>query len=329
MKSLQKTLVSTALKKISADRFHTLSGIEIYAYVKYRIERFIKTKHLLVKDEIKYLLTETGPGNIRLTPEIVELLPLESVYISEEFKNSPQRDSLLAQKLSVQDYIESNTNSKETQDILLQTLGTQINDATKACISPLVIDGTYRGYPISCLIKNGEWITPNEELFNFISNCKRNSRFPILIAKKISGILFPIFKELSILGLNTYKSYLPKDITPMLDAIRLGQDEFSEIKYYNQFFPSHSQQKADLGEENTGNNPLIDFFSLTLKINIAKYNDRFFHSQITISPYICEILSQLKKNNTTKRLIKAFDQQKRLYEEVAINFPSQLRHPIK
>ena len=61
MKNLQKTLIACALEKIYAKRFHTLSGIELYAYAKYRIERFVNAKHLLVRDEIEYLLTEMAP----------------------------------------------------------------------------------------------------------------------------------------------------------------------------------------------------------------------------------------------------------------------------
>lgn len=323
MNNLQKKLISSGLKKISADKFHLLSGIELYAYAKYRINRFLKTKQLLVRDEIEYLLTETGPGNVRLTPELVELLPLEPFYISTEFENSPQRDLLLAQKLSIEDYIKKNINSTTTQDILFHILSKHIDNPTKNITSPFIINGAYKDIPISCLIKNGGWITPTGELFDFIRNCKSNKRFPILIAKKISGILFPIFKELSILGLNTYKTFLPEEIKPMLEKIRVGQDELSEIKYFNQFLPSHLPQEPTSANELIEDNPLDYFFSTTLKQNITKYNNKFIHSPIAIPSNLTDILSQFKMNNTTKRLIKTLNSQKKLYEEVILNFPPQ------
>src|SRR3989339_2078347 len=315
MKSLQQKLLGSASKKISMDRFYALSGLEIHAYTKHRIEKILETKQLLVKNEIEYLLTETGPGNIRLTPELIDLLVKEPLFILNEFNASPQKDTILKQKMEVEEYILKNINSPKTQGLILEILTKYINTLTITSISPLVVDGLYNGIHVSCLIKNGEWITPTRELFLFLQRCKAETRFPIVIAKKISGILFPIFKELYVLGLNMYKIYLPKEIIPLLEAIPQKDPMLPEIKYCNQFYPLPPLLTSEAAIS-TNNDTLTNFFAITLKSNIQNYTENFFKSKFIIHDNLPEILYQFKKNNTTKTLIKYYTSRQKLLEEV-------------
>lgn len=85
------------------------------------------------------------------------------------------------------------------------------------------------------MIKNGAWVFPDAELFSFLKSSQEQKRFPIVIAKKISGILFPVFKGLSIMGLNTYKIFLPGKSKEIIDAVKSDEELLSELKYNNQF----------------------------------------------------------------------------------------------
>ena len=293
MKDLQKKLLRSALKKIAADRFSSLSGIELPIYFNHRLKKILAPKKILVKNELEYLLTETGPGNLRFTPELVQLLTKENIFISKAFQNSSEKQILLKQKLEVEEYILKHRNSPETQKLIIKTLSNYLKSVEISSSSPLIVHGVFNDIPVSCLIKNGEWILPNTELFSFLKNCQTQKIFPLLIAKKIAGILFPVFKSLSVLGLNTYKIYLPEEIRQLLGNIKNNENEFDGIKYCNQFIvmginsPHHILNSPQ--EE-----PLRQFFEIILTTHISDYQNNFLQSKILIKDNFLNTVSQFK-----------------------------------
>ena len=322
-KNLQKNLLTSALQKIAAGRFFFLSGIEFRAYFHHRVNNNLTTRQLLVWNEVEYLLAETGPGNIRLSPELLQLLPKEDVFISKWFNDSPQEQLILRQKREIEEYIFKHRNSPETQEHITKALSNYLEEAKLSSTSPLVINGVFNNIPVSCLKKNGEWILPNTELFSFLQNCQTQKIFPLVIAKKIAGILFPVFKALSVLGLNTYKIYLPEGAKPLLSKINTEANELNQIKYCNQFIIMDSGFVQNTPSENTIIDPLKHFFETILNNHISYYHNNFLQSKVSIKNNFLDTVSQFKKSRNTAALIKSYQSQQNLIQELKINFPEQ------
>jgi len=51
-------------------------------------------------------------------------------------------------------------------------------------------------------------------------NVKKQKRQPILVAKKIHGILFPFFKSVSVLGVNIYSTLVNKKIIELTNGLK-------------------------------------------------------------------------------------------------------------
>lgn len=323
MKTLPQKLLTSALKKIAMGRFSSLSGIELRTYFNYRVKKVLATKLLLVRNEVEYLLAETGPGKLRLSPELLQLLPTEDIFVSNKFKDSPERQLLQKHKQDAESYVIKHRNSPETQALIIGALSNYLEGVKLVSTSPLIVNGTYSKISVSCLIKNGEWILPGPELFSFLKNCQTQKIFPLLIAKKISGILFPVFKNLSVLGMNSYKIYLPEGIKPLLEKVKIEDDELNLIKYCNQFSIIHPDPAQDTYPENSKKDPFKLFFETILKNHIFKYQNDFFQSKFIIMNNFLDTVSQFKKNRNTISLIKNYQSQQKLIQELKINFPDQ------
>ena len=321
--SLQKKLLTAALNKIASGRFFSLSGIEFRAYFNHRVNNNLTTRQFLVWNEVEYLLTETGPGNLRLSPELLQLLPKEHVFVSRSLKDSPEKQILLEQKLEIEEYILKHHGAPGTQELIIKILGNFLGGVKVSSTSPLIVNGVFNNIPVSCLIKNGGWILPNAELFSFLQNCQTQKTFPLLIAKKIAGILFPVFKALSVLGLNTHKIYLPEGVKPLLKSINTEENELNQIRYCNQFVIIDSDYVQDIPSEDTTSDPLKHFFKTTLKNHIACYYNDFIQSKVVIKNNFLDTVSQFKKSRNTSALIKNYQAQQKLIQEIKLNFPDQ------
>lgn len=85
---------------------------------------------------------------------------------------------LLKKKQAIDVYVEKNKASEITQNLFLKTLSNYLMDVKITSNQPLVIEATFNNIPVSCIIKNGEWITPNDELFSFLKKTQTQKRFP-------------------------------------------------------------------------------------------------------------------------------------------------------
>lgn len=300
-----RKIVATAMKKLELGPIHTLSADEFRAYFEYRIKNTLAKKFALVENELEYLLCETGPGNLRTDPEFLPLITRKKAFVNKDSRYQ-DTESLLNKKIKAENYINENVNSPQTQQLVFNVISGQIGQAKITSIKPFVISGYFEGIPVSCLIENGKWLFPDTELFGFLKNCQSQKTFPILISKKISGILFPVFKNISVLGLNTYKTLLPKAGESLIEEVKDKTAEFPEVKYCNQFHFFAEPGTTESNEISQGDNPIITFFETALKNNIPKYNTAFLQSKVTIANNFEDTVSQFKKNNPNKNLLKNF-----------------------
>lgn len=297
-----RKLVAAAMHKLESSPIHTLSADEFRAYFEYRINNILSDKLALVGNELEYLLCETGPGNLRTDPEFLPLITKKRTFLHKR-TDYHDLEALLNKKVNVEKYISEHSNSTETQRLIFNVISPYLGHAQIASIDPLIVTGEFEGIQVSCLIQNGKWLFPTTELFTFLQQCQAQKKFPILISKKISGILFPVFKNISVLGLNAYKIFLPETCQKLIKEITTGEEDFPQIKYCNQFYFFTGPNSEETPQ---AANPIDTFFETILKNNIGKYATAFTQSKITIEDNFLATLSHLKKNNPNKNLISNF-----------------------
>jgi len=299
-----KKELNSIIHKLDRTPLSSLTAKEISVYFEHRLNTILQKKKVLVKDELQYLLSETGPGNRRMDPELLSHL-IKSIP-SSQYGSIPEIEEIQKQKETLEKYLLENKNSKYVQDILFEVIKNNLNNAKIESSTPFIIRGIFNKIPVACLIKNGEWILPNKELFSFLIKCQKEKVFPIIISKKISGILFPVFKGLSVLGLNLYKIYLPKDNEKLLNKIGSKEKFFEDIHYNNQFnFIDNNQDET-----------INTFFENTVNNYIEGYYDLFLKSKIEIKDNFLDTVSQFRKNKSSKGLIENYTNRSNLINEL-------------
>jgi hypothetical protein len=279
-----------------------LSGEELKVYFDHRVEGILSKKSLLVGNELEYLLSETGPGNLRIDPELLSHLIKGWSFVYPAQRSVPEIQGFLAKKQAAAICVNENKNSNKIQEILLMVFQNYITGASMASTKPLIFEGKYGDIPIACLVKNGDWVLPNKELFTFLSRSQKNKQFPIIIAKKISGILFPVFKELSVLGLNLYKTYLPKEAEGVILDANSTEGSPTQIKYNDQLQFIDQGFTKDMLTDSAISEPLKNFLENILKNNIRVYFDNFLQTKIEIHDDFLNTISQFRGSKLKKIL---------------------------
>lgn len=148
-----------------------------------------------------------------------------------------------------------------------------------------------------------------------MEECQHQKRFPIIVAKKVSGILFPVFKILSVFGLNIYKTYLPEEARKLIETISATDKNLREIKYNSQFI-----LKADNYQEKEGkdlsSDPILNFFENIVSDNIPIYYNNFLGTKIKIADNFIDTVSQFRKNRSTKGLLENYQMTQSLIQNL-------------
>jgi len=296
-------------KKLNKQPISSLSKEEMELYFDHRLQNLLLSKKVLVRNELEYLLGETGPGNLRIEPDLFRLLADRGVFTRSPFESIPEIKKLKTLKETAEKHIEKNINAPETQELLIKVLDNYLKKSEVVSKEPFIIEGMINTVPVTCLIKNGEWVFPNIELFSFLKSSQEQKKFPVIIAKKISGILFPVFKGLSIMGLNTYKIFLSEKSKEIINAVKSNEEMLRDLKYNNQF------QFIDKTFINEGE-PIKNFFEVILKDRIDAYYKNFTQSKIKISDNLIDTVSQFRKNKATRGLIENYERKQKLLSEL-------------
>jgi hypothetical protein len=294
--------LSKIRKKLDKYPLNSLTKEEISLYFNYRLENLCNSKNVLTKNELVYLMSETGPGNKRFDPRLLPLLTT-STHFSSRFAD----EDLLKKKQVVDSFILDNKQTKETQDLIVKTLSHYLKNIKIISRDPFIFEAEFAGVPILCLFKNGGWVLPDTVLFSFLKKAQAEKRFPLVIAKKISGILFPLFKGISILGLNLYKTYLPESGQQTInDAALKIERPFRDLHYNDQFQFLEKEYTDGIRDEYWNGDAIYNFFENILPKHIDVYSRDFFKTKIKIADDFMGTVTQFKKNKGTKGLIKSY-----------------------
>ena len=295
-------------EKLDKQPLSSLSIDEMAIYFEYRLGNLISKAKVITETELYYLFSETGPGNLRIDPRIIKKLTDEKLFIDSRCQHIPGIKQAKNKKIKVNDYVIKNRNSEKTINLIVKIFKRYLDKVKLISSHPFVMQAEFNDIPITILFKNGEWIFPDSELFLFIQRAQKENRFPIVIAKKIPGILFPVFKGLSMLGFSLYKTYLPEEIKGLVDDINEPKEDFYKLKYNDQF--QFLDEKV--AGKNLNSDQLINFLENTLPNNMATYYDNFIKMKIKVSDNLVDIVSQFRKNKVTKAIIESHKRQEEL-----------------
>lgn len=298
-------------EKLEKQPLSSLSINEMAIYFEYRLDNLILKTKVITEKELYYLFSETGPGNLRMDPRIIKKLTNKKLFIDQRFQGVPEIEKLKDNKIQVNDYSIKNQNSEETRNLIIKILKKYLDNVTLISNNPFIIEAKLNNIPIIILLKNGEWVFPDSDLFSFIQKAQKENKFPVLIAKKIPGILFPVFKGLSILGFSLYKTYLPEKIKKLVDEINEPKENFHKTKYNDQFqFLNQKEIEGDINKDQ-----LVNFLKNTLPNNIETYYNNFIKIKIKVGDNLIDTVIQFRKNKITKSIIESHQKTEKLLNE--------------
>lgn len=309
-----KKQLKTIINKLNKKPIHTLSVDELDIYFEHRLDKLIHDKKVLTRNELSYLLSETGPGNRRIDPQIILKFVDQDILISPIYESLPEIQKLKEQKEKAEQYVLAHKTSEKTKELIVKLVGQYLKKIKIISENPLVIEASFGNTPVICLIRNGDWIFPDSELFSFLKTSQAQKRFPLVISKKISGILFPVFKGLSILGLNLHKTLLPKEGEKLIKSAAYKPKEsfLSELKYNDQFQFLTTEYIDNIQDEYWEGDPLKNFFENILPNNIKSYYENFLSLKINIADNFIGTVSQFRKNKATRGLLETYTAQEKL-----------------
>lgn len=307
-------LVKTKLNKYPISSLNTQ---ELRTYFESRLQKVLRDKKIVTFNELVYLLCETGPGGRRFDPRHIPLLIQDDLLTTSPYGSIPEINALGDKKKKVDEYLVDNQDSETTRSLILRVLGTYLKDLKVVSRDPLVVEAVFSKTPLSLLIKNGQWILPDEELFTFLQEAQNGKRLPIVIAKKISGILFPMFKGVSVLGLNLYKTYLPKSAQKLVDDALIPTEGFlKELRYSGQFGYLTKDYIEGIKDEYWTGDPIKNFFEAILPSYAESYYQHFLDQKIKIADNFTDTVSQFRKNKATRGLLNSYEIQENLIQEL-------------
>lgn len=309
-----KKQLKTVINKLNKQPIFSLTSDEFGLYFEHRLDGLVYDKKVLTRNELIYLLSETGPGNRRIDPRLVTALVNQDILVSSIYETLPEIKKLKDKKEKVEKYILVHKTSKETKELIVKLIKAYLKNIKIASYDPFIIEATFKGVPIACFIRNGDWIFPDQELFSFLQTTQTQKRFPIIVAKKMSGILFPMFKGLSILGLNLYKTFLPEEAEKLIaNSVYKPKESFlQELKYNGQFQFLTSEYVENIQDEYWEGDQLKNFFENVLPKNMQTCFENFSNLKINIADNFIDTVSQFRKNKATRGLLDAYKAQEKM-----------------
>lgn len=186
-------------------------------------------------------------------------------------------------------------------------------------VSPLVFAGSLQQVPVHNLVVNGGWIMPDRILFDFVSEARESPCLPVVIAKKIHGILVP---ALQVIGDHRYE---------YVSDIRFGkrywecaklQQRFRNPKRgnsllksitYNERLEDPQELSRDISDEYYEGNVLKRFLEEILTREAAEVYSRGLDQRINFDGNFQDVAIRLKDEKLKVRLCQWIEKRSALF----------------
>ncbi len=261
--------------KLTRSSVSRLSPAELCVYLSHRLIELINNESVVDDEELLYRLCEVGPGNLRFDPLTVGVF-LESKMCRDLFdKNSIERkgswfyakngdmdEAIFKIKHKISEVIKENIASKNCLKLLKCEVSKIIRDFDYDVESCLINDKkqyiefilTSTKLKMRILFRfynSNEWIYPfSWHLWELFREAGKNRCVPVLVAPRIHGSCFPLFKAIGILARATYGLFSEKNLDEIkeknLDASEKALLSFQRIAPGKIYCLSHAVVAKDL-----------------------------------------------------------------------------------
>lgn len=223
---------SSIKKRLLASSITALNKTELATYLAYRIENLTCNNPVLLTTELEYLLCDCGHGRLRFDPELVRALlatvdstnskftikPLgvETAVYSTIF--SPETlETIMTQKTDLVRLIRGSISKPYYYSALgamldkLSRLANMTDIAINLYQTHIRLSGQISGNRVLIGFYPNSWLYPySSEIWSLRKDAAKTGATPIVLAKRIHGVSFPMFKVNGIIGFNSYASFLPE-----------------------------------------------------------------------------------------------------------------------
>jgi hypothetical protein len=220
IKEIKKTL------KGSPRGILDLRAEKVRKYLEYRLGQLVRRRIVLLPDETKYLLAETGPSPLRFDPAALDLLLDKEAIASPSHYSQRQIDGIHKIKEQANEIITTGLNKEELRGLIKKHLESKLGDLEVISSKPLVFKGMLDGRSVVVFVYNNEWILPDNRLIKDLKLAYELNSHPVFLAKKIHGMIFPYFKAIGAQGFNMYSALLMQEDIAAYNRIN------SQLKIY-------------------------------------------------------------------------------------------------
>jgi len=243
LKVTQKNIkeVKDELKRSSISR---LSSAELCVYLTHRLLELISQESVVGCDELLYRLCEVGPGNLRFDPLTVDVF-IESKLCRDLFdKNSIERrgnwfyiknghlgEAISKIKHRISEVIEESIASKDCLKLLKHEVSKVVRNSGYDVSSCLINDkkqylefiltsAELKGRILLRFYNSNEWIYPfSWQIWEIFQEAGKKGCSPVLVAPRIHGSCFPLFKAIGILARATYGIFSEKNLDEITNKV--------------------------------------------------------------------------------------------------------------
>lgn len=247
---ITKQKVNNVINKVKQSSVFRLSSEELCIYLASRLVDLINREYVVGYDELIYRLCEVGPGNLRFDPLSVtifidskigqELLAENGIKFKGNYFHS-YIVGLNAEILKVKSKLIKSVNqqicSQKIWTLLRQKLGKIFKRSNYLVIDSLVNKSknylefvlkpeNQKGNILIRIYNTNEWIFPDSwQIWDTFQKAYKERCVPILVASKIHGSCFPLFKVLGILARTTYGPFTEQSIDEIKAEVLNKQDK--------------------------------------------------------------------------------------------------------
>ncbi len=324
----KQNTISIIKRKLDSISMLNLDPEEICAYINYRIDKLLEENRELSYYDLRYHLCELGPWKRRIDPFSLEIVlhsklfqyisayKLKTINDIEFIIGASMSDSLIDEEIKLHaiiiDAIKNLTKHpqvlKFVNELLVsncearnfKVIDSSINFQEKSIECMISTESIFKKNVLIRYHNNGDWIYPeSSEIWSLHTKASQINCIPILLAPRIFGSCFQLFKNIGMYGRSNYYIFLPNNFkTSMIvinnNAINLSKYIFSRYETI--------MKRMEYNIFNELDDLLVKIIPNSAPIFIANYNRK----RKTIDSFASDIL--LNEGRSIKNRLSLLNQ---------------------
>lgn len=293
--------------KHAGTKMHDLSPSDLEIYHKYRTRKLLAERQVLLPLELSYLLCETGNGALRFDPDISKILTGTETQVADK-RTWIYHDSDEIEKIKKRAENAVENDKVDIAKHIKKQYGLKVVSYT-----PMTYETVINGKKIYLYVLPNDWLMPDDNFISMLKTAYINGATPFFIAKKIHGILYPVFKNIGIGGINTYSNLVSSNTKSIIVACNEKLDQLIPKQFAHRL-EYHGQYISD-EEYMVRFSPLFDNF-IHKRIEELSKDSRFLSHDLAEVGELSDFVSKMKRSKIKNALKQWQDSHTQLAEEL-------------